>query len=43
MRAKPSRDTAMELEGNRYTVLTLTSLGRDVLAGELNLHVAQAK
>src|SRR5216683_3152975 len=41
IRAKPGRDAVTESEDNTYTVLTLTSLGRDVLAGELNLHGAQ--
>ena len=41
IRTKPGRDAVTESEDNTYTVLTLTSLGRDVLAGELNLHGAQ--
>src|SRR6266849_4470983 len=41
IRTKPGRDAVTESEDNTYTVLTLTSLGRDVLAGEWNLHGAQ--
>src|SRR5258707_11156777 len=41
IRTKPDRDAAVGSEDNTYTVLTLTSSGRDVLAGELNLYVAE--
>ena len=41
MRMRAGRDTSRTSEDDRYIVLTLTSLGRDVLAGETNLHVAQ--
>jgi len=42
IRTKPDRDAAVGSEDNTYTVLTLTSSGRDILAGELNLYVAES-
>lgn len=42
MRVKPGRDETVESEGSTYTVLALTSSGRDVLAGEVNLYLAKS-
>ncbi len=41
MHLRAGRDAPTISEEDKYVVLVLTSLGRDVLAGELNLHVAQ--
>ncbi len=43
MRVKPGRDLIARSEGDTYTVLSLTSSGRDVLAGESKLYLAESQ